>query len=137
VSAEPDYSSYLPSSDQEIAWLLRELNEAQATARKLQRQIEKEQASTAQASRTFKATVENLVEITRKNAELEHERDMWRARAAAQPTLSSLGGPGFLLTADEISVIRRAMARLHHPDTGGDAQRMQLWNAALDVLEDV
>jgi hypothetical protein len=137
VNAEPDYTQYYPhpTTDQETAWLLRELGEAHATARKLQRQIEKEQAATAQVSRTYKSTVENLVEISRKNAELEHERDMWRARASAQPTLTSLGGEDFQLSADEISVIRRAMARLHHPDTGGDAQRMQLWNAALDLLE--
>ena len=35
----------------------------------------------------------------------------------------------------EISAIRKAMARLHHPDTGGDSERLKSWNAALDALE--
>ncbi len=137
VTLDSDFAQSYPqiSSDHEVAWLLRELSEAYTTARKIQRQIEKEQSSTAQVAQTFKLTVENLVEITRKNAEVEHERDMWRARASANPTITSLGGEGFQLTADEISAIRRAMARLHHPDTGGDAQRMRIWNAALDLLE--
>lgn len=136
MTLEPDSApSYHISPDQEVSWLLRELAEAHATARTLQRQIEKEQAATAQVGRTYKLTVENLVEITRKNAEIEHDRDVWRARASATPTITSFGGEGFQLTADEISAIRRAMARLHHPDTGGDAQRMRVWNAALDLLE--
>jgi hypothetical protein len=28
------------------------------------------------------------------------------------------------------------MARLHHPDVGGDAERMKAWNAVLDPLEE-
>ena len=136
MTLEPDSAPFFHiSADQEVSWLLRELAEAHATARTLQRQIEKEQAATAQVARTYKLTVENLVEITRKNAEIEHDRDAWRARASATPTITSLGGEAFQLTADEISAIRRAMARLHHPDTGGDAQRMRVWNAALDLLE--
>jgi hypothetical protein len=39
------------------------------------------------------------------------------------------------LTPAEVGAIRKAMARLHHPDTGGDAERMKAWNAALDPLE--
>ena len=35
----------------------------------------------------------------------------------------------------EVGAIRKAMARLHHPDTGGDAERMKAWNAALDPLD--
>ena len=40
-----------------------------------------------------------------------------------------------MLTGDEINAIRRAMARIHHPDRGGDIDRMKLWNKLLDSLE--
>ena len=35
---------------------------------------------------------------------------------------------------DEINAIRKAVARLHHPDLGGDPERMKAWNAALDRI---
>jgi hypothetical protein len=58
---------------------------------------------------------------------------MWQARVEGRQAPFSLGA--LALTPDEVSAIRKAMARLHHPDTGGDAERMKLWNAALDPLE--
>ena len=36
----------------------------------------------------------------------------------------------------EINAIRRAMARLHHPDQGGDSNRMKQWNKLLDEMID-
>ncbi|GAB4121986.1 MAG: hypothetical protein Fur005_06900 [Roseiflexaceae bacterium] len=125
----------LDTPEQQRIWFERQLAEAQATIRTLMRQIEKEQGRYHEVARAYKKTVENIVEISRQNAELERERDIWQARAAANQPNATLGIGQFALTADEISAIRRAMARLHHPDTGGDATRMQLWNAALDALE--
>jgi chromosome segregation ATPase len=125
----------LDTPEQQRIWFERQLAEAQATIRTLMRQIEKEQSRYNEVARAYKKTVENIVEISRQNAELERERDIWQSRAATNQPNATLGISQFALTADEISAIRRAMARLHHPDTGGDATRMQLWNAALDALE--
>jgi hypothetical protein len=58
---------------------------------------------------------------------------MWRMRAEQQGMISSDQLP--VLTGDEINAIRRAMARIHHPDRGGDIDRMKLWNKLLDTLE--
>lgn len=118
----------------EIYWLQHELGEAQKTIRNLLRQLSKEQERYSEATRAYKLTVANLVEITRQNALLEYERDMWQARAEGRPAPFKLDS--LTLTPEEISAIRKAMARLHHPDTGGDAERMKLWNAALDPLDD-
>jgi chromosome segregation ATPase len=123
------------SPELELPWLEHELAEARATIRQLHRQIEKEQARYGEISRAYKLTVENIVELARENTELERDRDLWRARASSGAAGPGLDAITLTLTADEISAIRRAIARLHHPDTGGDAKRMQLWNAALDALE--
>jgi chromosome segregation ATPase len=116
------------------SWLRRELSEAHTTIHELLRQLEKEQERYTEISRAYKATVDNLVEVTRQNNEIERERDAFRARAEAVQIIR-LGDGNSALTPDEISALRRAVARLHHPDTGGDARRMQAWNAALDALE--
>jgi hypothetical protein len=121
------------------AWLLNELKEAHQTIRALLRQLSKEQGRHAEIARAYNKTVANLVEITRENAALERERDMWKARAESsmrEQAAAKIGNLPFSLTAAEISAIRKAMARLHHPDAGGDAERMKLWNAALDPLEE-
>ncbi len=121
------------------AWLLSELKEAHQTIRALLRQLSKEQGRHAEIARAYNKTVANLVEITRENAALERERDMWKARAESamrEQASMRIGNVPFTLTAAEISAIRKAMARLHHPDAGGDAERMKLWNAALDPLEE-
>jgi hypothetical protein len=120
--------------DGDPAWLQQELSEAHQTIRQLLRQIEKEQERYTEIARAYKLTVDNLVEVTRQNHEIERERDSHRARVEAVSVIR-LGDGALTLTSDEISAMRRAMARLHHPDTGGDARRMQLWNAALDALE--
>lgn len=137
MKTDHDYTVPLhyDSPDHERAWLQHELSEARATMRSLMRQIEKDQSRAAEIARAYKLTVTNLVEITRQNAEIERERDLWRLRATAVAPMPTFGDGTLTLTAEEIGAIRRAMARLHHPDTGGDAQRMQIWNAALDAME--
>jgi hypothetical protein len=112
-----------------------ELEEAHKTIRSLLRQIDKAQARCDEVARAYNKTVANLVDITRENVVLEHERDMWQARAEGKMPACHLGIGALELTPAEVSAIRKAMARLHHPDAGGDAERMKIWNAALDPLE--
>jgi septal ring factor EnvC (AmiA/AmiB activator) len=130
------YPSYQtdPDAEPDAALLRRELEEAHKTIRTLLRQIDKEQARHAEITRAYNKTVANLMEITRENAQLERERDAYKARAEGTSTPFHIGGAVLELTQAEVSAIRKAMARLHHPDTGGDAERMKLWNAALDPL---
>jgi hypothetical protein len=116
-------------------WLQHELAEAHATIRRLLRQLSKEQLRYNEIARAYNKTVANLMEITRENAVLEHERDMWKARAETEVAPITIGGLTIDLTPAEVGAIRKAMARLHHPDAGGDAERMKAWNAALDPLE--
>src|SRR5215212_11643361 len=96
------------------SWLQHELTEAHATIRRLLRQISKEQSRYDEIARAYNKTVSNLMEITRESALLEHERDMWRARVEATAAPITLGGLTLDLTPDEVSAIRKAMARLHH-----------------------
>jgi hypothetical protein len=117
------------------ATLQHDLEEAHKTIRGLLRQIDKTQARYGEIARAYNKTVANLMEITRENALLEHERNMWHARAEGIAPPLNLGSGLPELTPAEISAIRKAMARLHHPDTGGDAERMKAWNAALDPLD--
>ncbi len=124
----------LSSNPSEIAWLQHELEQMQATRHRLLRQIEQEQASHQNIMQTYKNIVEHLVEISRQTMELERERDLWRARLSASGIATVLDEQ-ITLTMDEIGAIRRAMARLHHPDAGGDTERMQIWNVVLDRLE--
>ena len=124
-----------PLSDGDLAWLQKELEEAHRTIRSLLRQLSKEQTRHAETARAYNLTVANLVEATRQSAQLEHDRDMWKARAEGTLTPLKIGGLMLELTAAEVSAIRKAMARIHHPDRGGDPERMKAWNAALDPLE--
>jgi hypothetical protein len=131
-----DRSKYpIDITETDPAWLQRELAEAHATIRRLLRQISKEQSSYDEIARAYNKTVANLMEITRENALLEHERDMWKSRADGAAAPISLGGLTLDLTPAEVSAIRKAIARLHHPDAGGDVERMKAWNAALDPLD--
>ena len=116
-------------------WLQNELNEAHKTIRGLLRQLSKEQARHAETARAYNLTVANLVEATRENTALARERDMWKARAEGTSRPFTFGKGMMDLTSAEVSAIRKAMARLHHPDTGGDVERMKAWNAVLDPLE--
>jgi hypothetical protein len=136
VIREPNRSprSAYPSEDDPVL-LQHELEEAHKTIRGLLRQIDKAQARYDEMARAYNKTVANLMEITRENALLEHERNAWQARAEGKGPHFEIGAGIGELTQAEISAIRKAMARLHHPDTGGDADRMKAWNAALDPLE--
>lgn len=132
-------------TQREYEQLRRELAEAQALNRGLRRQLEKALMAANEAQRAHAKMVATLTETMRENTSLAHERDIWRARAqrleagmtpepgSARRTLdiSSLAGQ---LSEDEINAIRKAMARLHHPDVGGDPERMKAWNAALDRI---
>lgn len=115
--------------------LQRELDEAQRTIRLLRRQIEKEHARYNILAQSYAKTVTNLELSNRENFELERDRDVWKKRAEGVPVTEDRIALPLELTTVEISAIRKAMARLHHPDTGGDEARMQAWNAALDALE--
>lgn len=121
--------------DPDVAWLQRELSEAHKTIRTLLRQLNKEQQRHAETVRAHDKTVANLVEAGRENTALERDRDMWRSRAEGATMPFKIGGLTLELTPAEVSAIRKAMARLHHPDTGGDVERMKAWNAALDPLD--
>jgi uncharacterized protein (DUF1786 family) len=86
--------------------------------------------------------VETLTETMRENTALTIERDMWRSRAQrlnipVEPPVVNVGAMlGMLqMTDEEVNAIRKAIARLHHPDSGGNAERMKLWNASLDRVE--
>jgi hypothetical protein len=129
------FSRSAPTSDGDPAVLQHELEEAHKTIRSLLRQIDKAQAHYDEIARAYNKTVANLMEITRENALLEHEREMWQARAEGKATPVTIGLGTLDLTPAEVSAIRKAMARLHHPDAGGNAERMKAWNAALDPLE--
>lgn len=126
----------------EIELLRRDLAEARAASRNLQRQVQKLEEVAAEAQRAHAKMVATLTETMRENTILTGERDMWRQRATRrsedeeeQPRsavdLSVLAGQ---ITDAEANAIRKAMARLHHPDVGGDPERMKQWNAALDRL---
>lgn len=137
----PDEPRTLSDSftERERELLLRELQEAHAMNRGLLRQLKKVQAAAEEAARAHAKMVVTLTETMRENTALTIERDMWRDRAikagchADQLTINLAALVGEI-TEDEVSVIRKAIARLHHPDTGGDTERMKLWNAALDRI---
>jgi hypothetical protein len=116
------------------ALLEQELAEAHKTIRALLRQLDKERGRYDECLRAYNKTVANLTEIVRENTILERELDEWRRKGERAGAPVQIGGLGISMTPDEVSAIRKAMARLHHPDTGGDAERMKLWNAALDPL---
>lgn len=124
--------------------LRRELAEAQALNRGLRRQLEKALQSANEAQRAHAKMVATLTETMRENTSLANERDVWRAKAqrleaglgpepgaSVSIDISALAGQ---ISEDEANAIRKAMARLHHPDVGGDPERMKAWNAALDRL---
>jgi hypothetical protein len=133
----------LPEHDREEREriLRRELEAAYATNRKLLRQLKQAQAAAEEASRAHTKMVSTLTETMRENITLTNERDIWRARALRQniydhapvPDLEALLGIHDVTEA-EVRAIRKTMARLHHPDSGGDPERMKAWNAALDLI---
>jgi hypothetical protein len=124
-----------PAPEQETSWLQQELAETHKTVRTLLRQLDKERRRYTECQRAYDLTVTNLMQIARENTLLERERDDWRRRAEGVPAPLHIGGLALELSPAEVSAIRKAMARLHHPDAGGDPERMKQWNAALDPLE--
>lgn len=126
---------FVPTVEDDPIKHQQQLDEAQQMIRDLLRQIRQEQIKYDQVARAYQSTVANLVTITQDNNALERERDMWRGRAQGLDEPIELGSGELRLTPAEISAIRKAIARLHHPDTGGDSERLKAWNAALDALE--
>lgn len=133
-------------TQREYDLLRRELAEAQALNRGLRRQLEKALQSANEAQRAHAKMVATLTETMRENTTLANERDVWRNKAqrleaglSAEPggerPVIEIGALAGQLTEDEVNAIRKAMARLHHPDVGGDPERMKAWNAALDRLD--
>ena len=114
--------------------LERDLDTAETNLRELRRRVHKLEEQLDQTRQAYDKTVANMLEIIRENLQLTHECE--RLRFAAEIPFESDLNPGLpSLSGDEISAIRKAMARLHHPDVGGNAQRMQYWNAFLDRIE--
>jgi predicted secreted Zn-dependent protease len=126
-----------PEQSHSVDWLQNELAQAHGTIRTLMRQIKKEQDRHAEISRAYTKTVANLVEAMRENTALTRECELLRAQVNSQANGvdPQLGTLDVQLTAAEVGAIRKAMARLHHPDAGGDIERMKVWNATLDRLE--
>lgn len=132
-------------SMREYELLRRQLDEAHAQSRSLRRQLDKAMAAVAEAQRAHAKMVATLSETMRENTVLTNDRDMWRSRAQrleagltadpyGEPLPFDIGGLAGQLSDDEVNAIRKAMARLHHPDVGGNPDRMKAWNAALDRL---
>lgn len=132
--------------EQEKTFLREELREAHKMNRNLFRQLKKAQQATEEALRAHAKMVETLTETMRENAILMFERDRWKNRAEKRTEHTSPNEDhptpdvDFLpdiekITIAEARVIRKAIARLHHPDSGGNTERMQAWNALLDRIE--
>jgi chromosome segregation ATPase len=113
--------------------LQHQLDEALATIRRLTRDLKRERERHAETSEAYNKTVSNMVEIARENAMLSYELDRLKRHRSFEGEAAIAG---MNLTPDEARLIRKAMARLHHPDVGGNEQRMKAWNAALDPLID-
>ncbi|MFV9505021.1 MAG: hypothetical protein AB4911_10710 [Oscillochloridaceae bacterium umkhey_bin13] len=132
-------------SERDHELLRREFDELTTLNKGLRRQLEKALQAVNEAQRAHAKMVATLTETMRENTSLSNERDLWRNRAqrlaAGLSTEEGGGSPVIDITAlasqmseDEINAIRKAMARLHHPDVGGDPERMKAWNAALDRI---
>src|SRR5690348_3775274 len=117
------------------AALQHDLEEAHKTIRGLLRQIDKTQARYGEIARAYNKTVANLMEITRENALLEHERNRSHARRDGIAPPLNLGSGLPELPQAEVRASRKAMAGLHQPATGGDDERMKARHDALDPLD--
>ena len=142
TSSDPAGPTWVGEQEQmrsrNVAELQRQLDEARLELRRLARELRKEQLRHAETSEAYSKTVNNMVEISRENALLSHELERLK-RATPRPRRGSSAPVhlhGIDLTPGEARAIRKAIARLHHPDVGGDEQRLKIWNAMLDQLED-
>ncbi|RRR75084.1 MAG: hypothetical protein EI684_05535 [Candidatus Viridilinea halotolerans] len=133
------------NAEREVEALRRELAESQQLVRGLRRQLEKALEAANEAKRAHAKMVGTLTETVRENTTLAHERDFWRARAQrseaglhSEPEVEhpvlDIGSLSHQISEEEVNAIRKAMARLHHPDVGGNPERMKVWNATLDRL---
>ena len=116
--------------------LERDLAEAQTEVRRLTRALKKEQQRLAETAEAYNKTVTNLVRTVHENTVLRYEYERLKQRV---PAPDERPGPivfGLNVTRSEIAAIRKSIARLHHPDVGGDAARMQAWNVLLDDIEE-
>jgi hypothetical protein len=141
VDVLPTMQLSVESLDQEQEMLKRELAVAQASNLALKRELKKVQTAAAEASRAHAKMVTTLIETMRENTALTIERDAWKYRAQRQfqdyqQQIKEINGLLHLdtITEAEASAIRKAMARLHHPDSGGNPERMKAWNAILDYI---
>ncbi len=117
--------------------LEREVAELRQAIKTLARQLQKAEARHAETEQAYVKTVSNLVQTTQENMLLRHECERLRQRphqpdATREPNASVMFA--LRLTPTEVAAVRKAIARLHHPDVGGDVERMQAWNVALDAL---
>ncbi len=132
-------------SENDYTVLQQEVHDVQAQNRVLQRRLKKAEESAAEALRAHAKMVSTLTETMRENSALVIERDMWKLRTqraeGVQDQQGALASSALFLpgidhiTEAEARVIRKAVARLHHPDSGGDTERMKAWNAILDRIE--
>lgn len=134
-----DIASSNDPTEREYELLRHELEEAHMLNRRLLRQIEKTQQAASEAQRAHAKMVATLTETMRENTLLATELALLRTRTQrTEPTADDhLAGIDLAdfpssLSLDEVNAIRKTMARLHHPDTGGSTERMKAWNAALD-----
>ncbi len=122
-----------PTRPRTIEELQRELDDARTTVRRLTRELGKEQARHAQTTDAYNKTVANMVSIVQENLTLNNELDRLK-RQQREATFTY--GLAITPLPHEARAIRKAMARIHHPDVGGDEQRMKAWNVILDKFED-
>lgn len=134
MSSSNNSSTRLWQEPENAELLRREIDDAHRTIRALMRRLADEQEQQVKTKHAYEQMKANIMEMNREFATVERERDMWRQRAEQQGVLEWHEAMPHL-TPDEISAIRRAMARLHHPDQGGDSERMKEWNKVLDRLD--
>lgn len=123
-------------ADIDFNGLRHELEDAQKTIRGLQRAARKAQGQYDEIRRAYTLTVANLVQTTSRCSVLEQEREQWHRRGGERVASATFSTGMLILNAAEVAAIRKAMARIHHPDAGGDVERMKAWNTLLDRLED-
>lgn len=134
MSSNNDSSTRTWHEPETVELLRREIDDAHRTIRALMRRLADEQEQQVKTKQAYEQMKSNIMEMNREFAMIERERDMWRQRAEHNGSIEWTDVfPQ--LTSDEISAIRRAMARLHHPDQGGDSNRMKEWNKILDKLD--
>jgi regulator of replication initiation timing len=118
------------------AMIERDLAEAQTEIRRLTRALKKEQQRLAETAEAYNKTVSNLVRTVHENTVLRYEYERLKQRTPDPEERPAPNILGINITRAEIAAIRKSIARLHHPDVGGDAARMQTWNVILDQLEE-